>query len=361
MSNTDADTDTESLVRRVPLFAELDEGELRFVLRAARRLTFAAGARLVRQGQAADTALIMEHGRARVISVLPGGGETVVGELGPGSVLGEMALLDSGVRSASVVASEPTACLSMERDAFRLLIAQGNRAVLAINHRITLGLCQRLRMLNGRILAHGVGDALVSPGVAPAFMATAGVSHRGERQPCGFDYRKFLRLLPASRQFDENELDELVQVSAAFDLPRGALLFEAGAASEACYVVVRGALEISRAHAGEHRRIGILGPGRLCGILGLIEDQPHSMTATAREAVTLLSIPRAAFLRYTNAEARGAWKFQQAINQELLQSLARTNNHLTRLISQARIRESAHEVHELLHALAEQECRAGAD
>ena len=64
--------DTKSLAERVPLFADLDEGELRFVLRAARRLTFDAGARLVRQGQAADTALIMEHGRARVISVRTG-------------------------------------------------------------------------------------------------------------------------------------------------------------------------------------------------------------------------------------------------------------------------------------------------
>ncbi len=352
-------TETQTLASRVALFADLDEAELRYVLRAARRLEFAAGTRLVQQGQAADTALIMEHGHARVISVLPGGGETVVGELGPGSVLGEMALLDSGVRSASVVASEPTACLSMERDAFRLLIAQGNRAVLAINHRITLALCQRLRELNGRILANGAGDAGIIP--APVFgTARAAASQPADRQPCGFDYRAFLRLLSALRSLDDVELDELLQVSQVFDLPRGAVLFEAGAASEACYVVVRGVLEISRAHDCEQRRIGILGPGRLCGILGLIEDQPHSMSATAREAATLLEIPRAAFLRYLNAEARGAWKFQQAVNQELLQSLARTNNHLARLISQACIREHVHEVHELQRALAEQECRAGA-
>jgi CRP-like cAMP-binding protein len=351
--------DTKALAERVPLFADLDEGELRFVLRAARRLTFDAGARLVRQGQAADTALIMEHGRARVISVLPGGGETVVGELGPGSVLGEMALLDAGVRSASVVASEPTACLSMERDAFRMLIAQGNRAVLAINYRITLALCQRLRVLNGRILAHGAGDALVATGAARAFIAREDTNPESLRQPCGFDFRAFLPLLSSLRAFDDDELDELVKVSQVFDVPRGALLFVAGAASEACYVVVRGALEISREHSGEQRRIGILGPGRLCGILGLIENQPHSMSATVREHSTLLAIPRAVFLRYTSAEARGAWKFQQAVNQELLQSLARTNNHLTRLISQARIRNRAQEAHELQQALAEQECRAG--
>lgn len=83
------------------------------------------------------------------------------------------------------------------------------------------------------------------------------------------------------------------------------------------------------------------------------------MSATAREDVTLLEIPRAAFARYTNGEAPGALKFQQAVNQELLQSLARTNNHLTRLISQARIRLQVRQVDELQRALAEQECRAG--
>ena len=83
------------------------------------------------------------------------------------------------------------------------------------------------------------------------------------------------------------------------------------------------------------------------------------MSATAREQVTLMEIPRVVFKRYYDGEAQGALKFQQAINQELLQSLARTNNHLTRLISQARIRNHAQHADELHRALVEQDCRAG--
>ena len=335
---------------RVPLFAGLDADDLQYVLRAARRLEFASGVMMVRQGQPADSALFMERGWAQVISVLPGGGETVVAELGPGSVLGEMALLDSGVRCANVVAREPTACLSMERDAFRMLIAQRNPAVLAINHRITLALCQRLRDLNGKILTHST----------PEHLAPATVNQFHERQSCTFAFRGFLALLPAFRHFSSEDFEELMQDAQVFDLPRGARLFNAGARSEACYVVVRGALEISREQNGEHRRIGILGPGRLCGILALIEGQAHSMSATAREQVTLMEISLAAFTRYYDGEARGALKFQQAINQELLQSLSRTNNHLTRLISQARIRNHGQQADELHRALVEQECRAGA-
>ncbi len=345
--------DIQDISSRVPLFAGLDPEDLHFVLRVARRLEFAAGAMLVRQGQTADSALVMESGSASVVSVLPGGGEAVVAELGPGSVLGEMALLDSGVRCANVVAREPTACLSMERDAFRMLIAQGNRAVLAINHRIMLGLCQRLRELNGKILASSTQEHL----------ATTTVKHARQqsRQPCAFDYRGFLSLLPAFRHFGAEELNELNGAADVFDLPRGSMLFGAGERSEACYVVIRGALEISRErsgeHRGEHRRIGILGPGRLCGILALIEGAPHSMSATAREHATLMEIPQALFEHYYNGTARGALKFQQSVNQELLQALARTNNHLTRLISQARIRNHGQHVDELSRALCEQDCR----
>ena len=222
--------DLHKLTLRVPLFAELDEDDLRYVLRAAQPLEFAPGALMVRQGQSADSALFMGRGRARVFNLLPGGGESVVGELGPGSVLGEMALLDSGVRSASVMASEPTACLSMSRDAFRMLIAQGNRAVLAINHRITLALCQRLRELNGKILARAV----------PEHLAPAVPNRPHQWRPCAFDYAAFLSLLPALRHFSADEMAVLLLATQAFDLPRGALLFEAGAACDACYVVVRG-------------------------------------------------------------------------------------------------------------------------
>ena len=345
--------DIEEITRRVPLFAGLDADDLRYVLRVARRLEFAPGAMLLRQGQAADSALILEDGRVGIVSALPGGGEAVIAELGPGSVLGEMALLDSGVRSANVIAREPTACFSMERDAFRLLIAQGNRAVLAINHRITLGLCQRLRDLNGKILARS----------APEYLAATVIQRNKGRQPCGFEPRPFLSLLPALRPFSAeelNELDEQCGAGAMFDLPRGSVLFTAGEQSDACYLVVRGALEICRAQAGEQRRLGILGPGRLCGILALIEGASHSMSAIAREHATLMEIPKAVFERYYDGSARGALRFQQAVNQELLQALARTNNQLTRLISQAAIRNHSQQVDELNRALFEQDCRTGA-
>ena len=67
-----------------------------------------------------------------------------------------------------------------------------------------------------------------------------------------------------------------------------------------------------------------------------------------------------AFDRLFTGDDRIAAKFQNAINHDLLQALARTNNHLTRLISQSRIRggrQDRKQAEELQRALATEDCR----
>lgn len=335
----------------MPLFAGLEPRELEGILRIFEPVSFAAGASIVRQGQPADGAFVLERGKADVITALPGGGEAKVAALGPGSVLGEMALLEAGVRSATVVAREPVAGYFIERDAFRALLCQRNDAAHRVQQRITRTLCQRLRELNAKILAR---DASGAP--APAGREAA-------RAAPHFDFRAFLPVLPFFRRFSAEEIDALVAMSRALELARGALVFRQGSPSTACYVVVRGAVEVSVTRDGERFRLGILGPGRLFGHMALIEGVPdHGTTATAREATTLLEIGRGAVERLLAGVNRLDARFQEEVNRNLLEALGHTNNHLTRLISQACIRErsgrDSREVRELQRALSTQDCRA---
>ena len=345
---------TGDFIRTVPLFSGIDSKDLDTFLGIFRPVTFAAGECLVRQGHAADSAYILESGSAEVVAALPGGGEHPVTSLGPGSVLGEMALIESATRSASVTARSAVTGYSVERDNFRMLLAQRNHAAFQIQSRIARTLCARLRELNTRVMA---SDALgqVAP---PMARREGGAAHRGA---VSFDWRAFLAALPLFRRFAPLEIDEFARLAAVVEPRRGELVFEQGAPSTAWYVVVRGAVEIANAHGGRHRRVGILGPGRLCGLLALIESQPHSMGAVARENSTLLEFDRAAFDRLYAGDDRLSSRFRDAVNQELLQALARTNNHLVRLISQARIRDArakSAEVEELQRALGAQDCRA---
>lgn len=344
------------LISGVPLFAGIAQSELEGVLRIFQPVTFAPGSYLTRQGQAADGAYIIESGTADVITALPGGGEAAVAALGPGSVLGEMALLERGVRSATVIARSPVEAHVVERDGFRMLLAQRNGAAFTIQNRITLTLCKRLRELNARIVASDAPENAALP-LSGQSADPAGM-RRGQ---CSFDFRTFLPILPIFKRFTPGELANFTKKTEVIELDRGRILYQQGDPGAAGYVVVRGALEIGHAENGQRHRIGVLGPGRLCGILALIEGHPHSMSAAAREPSVLLEIPKAEFDALFTGYEPAAAKFQDAINRDLLQALARTNNHLTRLISQARIRggrQEKKEAEELQRALATEDVRA---
>lgn len=339
--------DGSRLIRQVPLFAGLDERALDDLLRIFERVVFAAGDSLTRQGHAASSACIIESGLAEVVTALPGGGTASVAQLESGAVLGEMALLDSGVCSATVIARRTTVCHRVTRDGFRMLLAQRVPAVFTIQQRITRTLCQRLRVLNARVVAADTE--------APALTPATPVAVAGGDVTDDFDHRAFLPVLPPFRDFEAADIAALCAASRVIHLRRGEQLFSQGADSNACYIVIRGALELTALRGGLLHRIGILGPGRLCGVMALIEQQPHSMQAHAREQATLLEMSQAAFDTFFHGHDRLSLKLQHVMHCELLQALARTNNHLTQLISSARVRGAP--VADLELALRAQDCR----
>ena len=351
------DTAATRLLSGIPLFAGIEERELEGLLRIFQPVSFPPGAQLVRQGQPADSAYIIESGTANVVTTLPGGGEAVMATLGPGSTLGEAALLETGRRAATVVAQTAVSGHVVERDGFRMLLAQRNRAAFTIQGRITRTLCQRLRELNAKVVA---ADAPES--AAPPLSGETAEPSDLRRGQCSFDYRAFLPLLPIFKRFSRAELADFIEKTEVIELNRGRILFQQGDPDAAGFVVVRGALEILHAENSRRHRIGVLGPGRLCGMLAMIEGQPHSMSAAAREHSVLLEIPKPAFAALFAGTEPAAAKFQDAINRDLLQSLARTNIHLTRLVSQARIRGSRQEkkkAEELQRALEAQDVVPG--
>ena len=98
------------------LLGLLDPQGLAALRRVSRLIAYIPGTSILRQGEAATGAYFLETGNAYASVALPGGGELEVAELGPGSVLGEMALLDHGVCSASVIARTGVNMMVVERD-----------------------------------------------------------------------------------------------------------------------------------------------------------------------------------------------------------------------------------------------------
>jgi CRP/FNR family transcriptional regulator len=104
----------EDVLASASLFSELSRRDLKRLAAATITRAYKKGETIVKEGENAVAFYLITKGR---VSVMHGGGEsqTALASLGPGEFFGEMAILDSFPRSASVVATEDTECLVLSR------------------------------------------------------------------------------------------------------------------------------------------------------------------------------------------------------------------------------------------------------
>jgi CRP-like cAMP-binding protein len=101
----------------VPLFTQLGKRELQRVGQLADVLDRPAGRTLMRQGESGSEAMVIVTGRARVER-----DGRVVNEIGPGAVIGEMALLSGRPRVATVTLLTDAELLLLARREFQALM-----------------------------------------------------------------------------------------------------------------------------------------------------------------------------------------------------------------------------------------------
>ena len=324
----------------------------------AREVSFMKGAELVRQGEASRGCFVIRVGAVEARVALPGGGALAVAQFRDGDMFGEMALIERGVASATVVAQSNVDAWFVGRDDFRALVASRERAALEIQRAITRTLADKLRALNARVQEHASAEDRPFADAAPAADPLAAARRS---QHASFDWRAFLPALPFFEGFDADEIDELASTGKVLELERGAWAFVAGAPASACYLVLRGALEIftrgntgAASGAGIERRVAIAGPGELVGFMAVINGAPRANNARAKEACCLLELPRAAFLEIYNGDSGTTVSLQHAIHRSLMRSLARTNTQLARLIAHHKLEEAGRDVAHLEIAIRAQ-------
>ncbi len=79
---------------------------------------FKTGDVIIRQGDKGECAYIIESGKVEIIIEHPEGGISKIGTRGPGTIIGEMALVDDSLRVATVKAVEDCRMLEISRDDF---------------------------------------------------------------------------------------------------------------------------------------------------------------------------------------------------------------------------------------------------
>ena len=110
-------TDVVDTLRAIPLFANVPDKQLKRLAAAMQERTVAAGEELTVEGRSGVGFFVIESGEA---SVSQSGEE--IRTLGPGDSFGEMAVIDSGRRSATVRATTDMRCRGLTPWEFRPLV-----------------------------------------------------------------------------------------------------------------------------------------------------------------------------------------------------------------------------------------------
>ena len=131
---------------QAPLFAPLEQDQLRQLLDRHRETQHAVDQILVMEQDWGESVFLMLSGLAKVRTYTADGEEVVMSLLGAGDVFGEMVAVDGSVRSADVVTLTPVQLVKLRIQPFSTLLRQHALFALALATLETT----RLRDLNRR-------------------------------------------------------------------------------------------------------------------------------------------------------------------------------------------------------------------
>jgi len=136
------------LLRRVPIFAEIEPSKLKLLAFMSERIGFDPGKRLVQQGDSADAAYLIIDGHAEVVLETPAG-PMVVATLGANETVGEMGILGDVPRNATVRAKDRLIVLRISKDPFMRMVREFPNMAVSIMRE----LAQRLDATNHQLSA----------------------------------------------------------------------------------------------------------------------------------------------------------------------------------------------------------------
>ena len=171
------DTTLTSVLRKVPLFAGLDEPSLLTLAQHSRRRRFPPGETLFHEGDPGYTLYVIISGRVKVQTVGSAGEIIQIAQRGVGEHFGELSLFDGKPRMADVVTIEPCDLLMLDHSDFVRCVEQSSKFAIGIMS----NLADRIRQAADHLESHRELD--VTGRIAEALLDLVAVY--GEDDPAG--------------------------------------------------------------------------------------------------------------------------------------------------------------------------------
>ena len=248
--------DPAARLRRLVLFSELPEDDFTAIFTALGLRRYRPGDAIITQGEQGDSFFIVARGKVEVSRTDDLGETATLATLSDRAIFGEMALVSSLPRSATVTAV----------DDCDLLEFHGKALEAAAEQLTTIG----------RALSKFTSERLLSN-----LLATA----------------------PLFRPLDRDQRHDLLKRFSRHDVEPGSHIIQEGQAGQGLFAILGGQVEVWKDDAGEKVSLATLGPGEVFGEISLIHDEPTTATVTATTRATVLFLQREIFQRLLEAFA----------------------------------------------------------
>jgi CRP/FNR family cyclic AMP-dependent transcriptional regulator len=105
------------------MFSTMDAARLKLLSFTSERVSYMAGEEFIKQGEIGESAFVIMSGDVEVI-IQAADGPRTVGTIGANQLVGEVALLHNGRRTATLRAKTPVSCLLLSKDVFFHLLRE---------------------------------------------------------------------------------------------------------------------------------------------------------------------------------------------------------------------------------------------
>jgi|SRR5947209_429357 len=136
-------------LKEIDLLQSFDQGSLEKLAASAHERHYAAGETIFLRGDTGDCFYVIVSGRVRIVLGVSDGREMTLRHQGPGTILGEIAMLDGRARSADAMALDPATLVRISRAHFTDTLAHQPKLAQALFG----ALCTRLRILTDQLEA----------------------------------------------------------------------------------------------------------------------------------------------------------------------------------------------------------------
>lgn len=201
----------------MPLFQGLADESVKVAISLMERFSFPKDAELCVQGEVGDTFFVLESGKVEmsvdgdVVKTLEGSG-----------AFGELALISSGMRSASVCTTADTVLWTLQRMQFRELLREAAQAKVA-------------------------------------------------------KYGAFLASVPLLERLTKTERSKIAKTMKEESFEAGAVIFEQGSKGDLFYVVLEGSVDIEV----DGKKVATLGPAKFFGEKAILSSDTRAATVRA--------------------------------------------------------------------------------